>query len=306
MAIKTPGIYLDMSAADYYADPCPLPSFTQSLAKVLVEHSPRHAMLEHPRLHTPAEDDETEKYIKAQAIGSAAHHLMLGRGKELEVRDYDSWRGKASAERAEIEAGGKVAILGKHYAVAQRMVLAAGEQLAAAGLDAFMTGTGHGEVCLAWQEEDGLWFRSLVDWLPDDMLIPYDYKTTAMSCAPWAVPRLMAEGGWDLQAAMHERGLEALDPDNAGRRRFRFIAQENTEPFALVAVELTEAVMTVGRKKLDYAIARWRQCMRSGVWPGYPPELLRPELPAWNVSAWLTREEAEALERPAGNVIMAG
>ena len=32
----------------------------------------------------------------------------------------------------------------------------------------------------------------------------------------------------------------ALDPDNAGRRRFRFIAQENVEPYALTIAELPE------------------------------------------------------------------
>jgi len=163
-------------------------------------------------------------------------------------------------------------------------------------------------VCLAW-EEDGIWFRSLVDWLPNDMLLPYDYKTTSVSCAPWSLPHLMVDGGWDVQAAMHERGLNVLDPGNAGRRHFRFIAQENKDPFALVAVELTEAVMTIGRKKLDYAIARWRDCMKSGVWPCYPRELQHPEYPTWAERGWLDREVAEAEQMaapPPGNVLAAG
>ncbi len=297
MMINKPGIYPDIASADYFADPCEGPSLTQSLAKVLIEQSPAHARDQHPRLREAAlaEDEPVEKYIAAQAIGNAAHMLMIRRGKEIEIADFDSWRTKeARTFREDAEQAGKTPILIKHFETATHMVNAARTQMINRGCEeAFTEGQGNGEVCIAWCE-DGLWFRSLIDWLPTDHRILYDYKTSGMSCAPHGLGRMMMDAGWDIQAAMHERGLNILDPVNAGRRKFRFVAQENEPPYALVVCELTEAVMTMGRKKLEYAIRLWRMCMKSGAWPLYPPEIFRPEYPAWGESQWLAREIHEA------------
>jgi hypothetical protein len=46
--IIQPGIYYDITPADYFADPCPEPSATQSVLKVLLDQSPAHARCEHP------------------------------------------------------------------------------------------------------------------------------------------------------------------------------------------------------------------------------------------------------------------
>lgn len=296
--IERPGIYFDVPTDDYFADPAPAPSLTQSIAKILIDRSPAHAAAEHPRL-APAiaeEDDAPEKYDTAKAIGNAAHALMIGRGKSLAVGDYPSWVSKdAKAFKAEAMVCGLVPILSKHMARAEAMVKAARAQLDAVGWrSAFLEGAG--EVMIAWQE-DGLWFRSLIDWLVDPSH-PYDLKTTGLSCAPHAVPTLMANAGWDIQAAMHERGLNALDPGGAGRRVFRFVAQENEPPFALTPVEITEGTLTLGRKKLAYAVDLWRRCMDAGEWPAYPTEVCRPEYPGWRETQWLDREVAESERRP--------
>lgn len=299
--IEAAGFYFDVPAADYFADPTPTPSLTQSIAKLLIDRSPAHAAAEHPRLSAGvAEEDEApEKYDAAKAIGNAAHALMIGRGKSLAVGDYPAWTSKeAKAFKAEATAAGIVPILAKHMARAEAMVKAARAQLDAVGWrSAFVDGAG--EVVIAW-EEDGLWFRSLIDWLVNPGLA-IDLKTTGLSCAPHAVPTLMANAGWDIQAAMHERGLNALDPGGAGRRVFRFVAQENGPPFALTPVEITEGTLTLGRKKLAYAVSLWRRCMEAGEWPAYPPEVCRPEYPGWKETQWLDREVAESDRRPASS-----
>jgi hypothetical protein len=253
------------------------------------------------RLGRASEDEPSDKYDSAMAIGSAAHALMIGRGKEIEVVDLDSWRGKAADKRREIEAAGRVAILQKHFVRARSMV-----DLARDRIDT----KGHGEVVLIWREDD-IWLRTMIDWLPNDMLMPTDYKTTGLSCAPHAIPALMLNNGWDIQAAMHERGLDVLDPQRAGRRRFRFVAQENVAPYAITVCELPEAVITMGRKKLEHAIGIWRACMRADTWPAYPPDICYPEMPSWAESRWLEREveyeerRARPEDRDAGN-LMAG
>lgn len=283
-----PGIHPDMSAKTYYADPCPEPSLTQSIAKVLLDRSPAHAWLKHPRLGGKPDGDEG--YDKAQAIGTAAHKLMLGRGKEVLILEYDNFRTKsAQADREKAVEEGYSPILARHHNIAKTMVTAARAQLDAAGLvDPFRVGGGEVAVIA---EVDGLWCRSLIDWMVSTIEL-YDFKTSGKSANPYAVPYTMVDAGWDIQAAMQEHILDALDSGGAGRRRFRFVMQENEPPWALTVHELPESVMTMGRKKLQYAIDVWRRCMDDGEWPAYPPVISRPEYPGYMEQAWLNREIA--------------
>jgi len=285
-----PGIYRDFDGASYFDDPCPQPSLTQSIAKVIVEKSVLHAMWEHPRL-VPAttEDDEAEKYVKAQAIGNAAHKLVLGRGKDIAVLDFKDFKTKdAQAARDEANAAGNVPILAKHMARAELMALSCRKQLDVhQDADAFTGGAG--EVMICWQE-DGLWFRSLIDWLHDDLRTVDDFKTTGMSVAPHVLGARAEAAGWHIQAAMIERGLDILAPETAGRRRFRFIGQENEQPFALSVMHMNEHWLTMGRKQLDYAVNVWRQAMQSGVWEGYPTRGIAPDFPSYRENVWIERE----------------
>jgi len=310
--ITRPGIYPDMSCEDYFADPCPAPSLTQSLAKLLIARSPLHAKCAHPRLRDTVVEVEPESYEKAKAIGNAVHRLMIGRGKDLVIADFDSWRSKdAKSERDDAVAAGMVPILRHHFDVATAMVAAGREQLEHGGYgDAFDIGLGQGEVCVAW-EEDGFWFRTLIDWLPDNRAMAWDYKTTEMSVAPHSIGCMMVDAGWDIQAAMHERGLRHFDVGlhQVAQRNFRFVAQEQEEPYALIVAELPDEVMDLGRRKLQYAVDLWRRSMSTGLWPGYSLDLQHPTYPAWAESAWLNREIHEAAQErqgERGNVLLAG
>lgn len=290
--ITEPGIYRDFDVAAYHNDPCPEPSFSQSIGKILIDRSPLHAAVEHPRLPplNGADDDETaEKYVKAQVIGDAAHKMMIGRGKTLAVGDFDSWRSDAAKKfRAAAEKDGQTPILAKHMAVATRVVVAGRVQLEThEERDCFRNGAG--EVVLVWREGP-LWFRCLVDWLHDDLLTADDYKTSGMSVAEHVLGMRACDGGWDIQAAMIERGLDALDLSNAGRRRFRFIAQEQDAPHCLNVMRMTEHWMTMGRKRLQRAVDIWSRCVASGQWPGYAPVSVTPEYPQWKERNWLDRE----------------
>lgn len=308
MIIDRPGIYRDVDPADYHADCCPAPSLNQSTAKVLIERSPLHAKMQHPRL-TPVQDDEAdpEKYDKAKAIGNAAHALMLGRGKTIGIIEHDDFRSKAAKEaRQQALAAGVEPVLAAHYEAATEMVTSARAQIALHEADdAFRFGSA--EAVLVWQE-DGLWFRTMIDWLHDDLLTIDDFKTSGLSAAPHGLGYMMVNAGWDVQAAMFERGLDILDPKNAGRRRFRFIVQENQPPFALSVVQLGEGAMTMGRKKLQTAVDIWKRCIATNTWPGYVPRVITPEYPGFKESQWLERELTEfsgGNERDA-RLIMAG
>lgn len=305
MKITEPGIYRDFDGPSYFADPCPEPSLSQSIGKLLVDRSAWHVANVHPRLASAAgEDDETEKYVKAQAVGNAGHKIMLGRGKEIDDLDYPDFRTKESRLARDLaNNAGRVPILRKHIADATEMVAAALSQLKHhEDHDAFTMGAG--EVVIAW-EEDGIWFRSLIDWLHDDLRTVDDYKTTGMSVAPHVLGLRAEDGGWHIQAAFIERGLDVLDPNGAGRRKFRFIAQENSRPYALNVMHVDNHWMTMGRKHVDAAVSRWKHAISSGKWQGYPHRGIVPEYPGFKESKFLERELSGEFE-PDPKLIMAG
>ena len=219
---------------------------------------------------------------------------MLGRGKEIIVLpDFADWRTKAAQEaRQKAAEEGKHAVLGKHSELAHRMVGAAREQMIDHPAGSLFE-QGSGEVVIAWQE-NGLWFRAMIDWLSDDLLRMDDYKTTAMSVAPHGIAAMMVSAGWDVQASFIERGLDILHPDGAGRRKFRFSAQEDDRPYALTVCELPESTLTMGRKKVQHAVDMWSWCIANNRWPCYPREVVYPEYPGWAESQWLNREISEA------------
>src|SRR6266404_3217428 len=131
MKIDKPGIYRGIESADYFSDPCPEPSLSQSICKVILERSPLHARHEHPRLRpATTDDDETEKYDKPKAVGNAAHSIMIGRGKELFVIKANDFRtNDAKVKRDGAVEAGKTPILEKHLAIASDIVASGLEQL---------------------------------------------------------------------------------------------------------------------------------------------------------------------------------
>jgi len=307
MKITEPGIYRDIAEAEYHQDPCPEPSLSQSICKIILDRSPLHAMYEHPRLRNAFEpaDEDAEKYNKVQAIGSAAHKIMLGRGKQIIVIMADDFRTKeARAKRDEASAAGHVPILEKHFVVATEVVHAARAQLDHHQDHTAFT-KGAGEVALIWND-DGIWCRALVDWLHDDLRTVDDFKTSGMSMAPHVIGIRAETAGWHVQAAFIERGLDILDPANAGRRRFRFIGQEqDARPYALVSVHMDEHWLTLGRKKVFAAMQLWRLSLSSGKWPGYGSRPIVPEYPAFREAQWLDREMSGEFDPDPAN-LMAG
>lgn len=302
------GIHFDIESAAYFADPMPGPSLTQSLAKVLLEKSPRHAWLKSPQLNPDWTPGETEGYDADRAIGNAAHAYMLGRGKHVEVMKFTNFRSKDAQEvRDAAMDAGRVPILPHHDERARAMVDAGRVQLAARKYDMLfkVPEYGRSEVVIACRH-DRLWLRAMVDWLGPNGRIVADYKTGGMNCAPHAIDAKMKSGGVEIQAAMHELILDTIDPDNAGRRQHIFVFQENDAPYALSAFPLSEEWLTMGRKQLAMAIDQWRACMTSKHWPLYPIDASCPPYPGYQMTKILGREIEYEDRRVAADHLMAG
>jgi hypothetical protein len=300
MKVTKAGIYYDVSEADYRSDPCPSPSLTQSLVKILIERSPRHAWEAHPRLNPQFEYESDTKFD----LGNIAHRLILGRGKEIEVINFADWRSKAAQEAREAAADeGKIAVLQHQFTQAVEMVEAAKSQLKRhEDSDAFEGG--RSEVMICW-EENGIWFRSLIDHVSDDLRVISDYKTSGMSMAPHLLGIRAEAAGWHIQAAFIARGLDAIDPAGAGRRVYRFIGQETIKPHALTVMHMNNYWQTMGEKKVEAGIALWTPAVKHNYWRDYGVKAVIPDFPGFKEKQWLDRELAGEFE-PDTKLIMAG
>lgn len=277
--ITTPSLYR-MSAAAYHADCCPEPSLSSTVARIMLDQSPRHAKLAHPKL-TPQPPADTPD--RKQQIGTAAHKLLLGHGSEIVVIAGESYSKKEPRElRDAALAEGKAPILEADYAAVTAMVEAFGEQIAEFGQIAATFFAGDSEVVIAWQEKGGLWCRAMVDklYVSDNRAVLFDYKATDASADPYACASRCFQMGYDFQKMFYRRGLCAVLPD-LERVQSYLVTQENSAPHAVSVLELGYEAALSAEKEVWKALALWERCLRTDTWPSYPPIVAQVDLPAF-------------------------
>lgn len=273
-----------MPADEYHADPCPTPSLSSSIAKVLVTQSPLHAEVLHPRLNP----DHVHKESPRFDIGSAAHALLLeGDESIICVVAADDWRKKETHEkRDEARAAGKLPILEKDYRDLSEMVTVAKSFIAGSELAGIFE-TGMAEQTILWQEP-GIWCRARLDWLSTDQRIILDYKTCS-NAAPDAFQRQIGLMHYDLQAAFYKRGLEAVGgPDDTV---YILLAQEVDPPYSCSLHTLSPSFVAIANDKVRQAIEIWQECMTTGEWPTYTNRICRAEPPNWMLNQFMEMME---------------
>lgn len=282
-----PGLHMDVNERAYHADPCPEPSLSASLGKVLMRRSPRAAQWTHPRLR-PAHLPPIEESWSDQAVfGTVVHKLVLGRGKDVVEVDAADWRTSASkTERADITVAGKVAIL-KHRLADAKII--AGE-LAPHVERLNPVGT---EVVLIWQDRatDGtlVWCRAMLDILTADPMIA-DLKITGAELTDDFVGRQVGGMGYDFSMAWYRRGLAAVKPETAGRIQTQLIFGERNEPYDVFRLPLTEGNLHVADRQCQAAIDRFAACLAADHWPGIAPTPRSIEIPDWHQRQFLAAE----------------
>jgi PDDEXK-like domain of unknown function (DUF3799) len=277
-----PGIYTDVAAADYHADPCEEPSLSSSIAKVILADTPRHAWTKHPRLNPAFEPKDEQKF----SLGSVAHELILGKGAGFDVLDYDDWRKREAQEKRDASwAAGRTPILAHQFEQAIEVSNSAMKHVGSlAEWDA-----GKSEVVAIWNDIGGALCRAMLDRLSPNGII-FDVKTTDNGLSDAAINRLIPAMDYDLSAGMYVRGLSQLRPELAGRIRFWWLWVEISAPFECRLIEADATTLALGDRKAALAIEKWRKCVEAKSWPGYPPGITLNAYPPWAENAWLERE----------------
>jgi len=273
----TPGIYT-LTAEQYHADPAPTASLSSSVASILLDQSPLHAWLAHPRLnHSYVREDANSRFD----LGSAAHMMLLERREDKIVRvQADDWRTKAAKEaRDAAQANGQYAVLERQFADIVAMCAAAQDYMLTTELGDLLA-TGDPERTLLWQEGN-LWYRARPDMMSKDRRIILDYKSTA-SAAPDFIAKQLDRMGYDLQSEFYTRGLAAV----TGREDtvLVFLFQEITPPYACSLIALSNAYRAVGQAKVARAMEIWHTCVKTNNWPGYTNQILYCEPRPWEAA----------------------
>lgn len=284
--INAPGIH-EITAEAYHADPCPEPSLSASVARVLLQRSPLHAWHAHPRLNPRYAPDDSSRFD----LGSAAHAMLLeGDHARVAFIDAPDWRTKPAKEaRDAARAEGRLPVLEHHEATLSTMLTVARAAVAASELPDLLDGDA--ERALVWLDGSA-WCRSRLDMLSTDRRVILDYKTCA-SAEPEMFIRQIGNMGYDVQAEFYLRGLEAITGEQA---TFIFLAQEIEEPFACSLVSLANVYREIAQRKVERAIDCWGRCLQAGRWPAYGTRVHYAEPPPWAMNEHAAREAMESGE----------
>lgn len=288
--VPGPGAY-DLDEADYHADPCPTPSLSGSIIKVLVNRTARHAYEAHPRLNADYEAEEKTSWD----LGSVFHKLILGKGAEIATFKAENWTKAGDAGRAfkrECRARGAIPILERQLVEAEAMVRAVRAQIPGWEELHYAMASGVAERTLIWVEETPsgpIYCRCMLDWIPNQGHLAPDWKSTTVGAGPdeWGAKTMWQLDG-EIQAAWNRRALKAV----LGHEMDLFFAvAEMQPPHGLACMRPTPQAVGMADRLVQYAINVWGMCLKHNKWPGYRREMAWLDPPPWKEKLFLEREE---------------
>ena len=265
-----PGVYPDMSFADYLAADAvsvsALGTLLDSFPARLLHQRPSTAVMEDGRIaHRLVLEGVDDIADSAQYVVTPKGFSMSHVQKHAELIELIQSTGASpiSEERAE-------AIRGMHAALkADPDVMRA-------------LSNGRPEVSVFWREpKHGLLCRARFDWMPNKGSLFPDYKTAAsIDDGPLsrsiATYRVAHRSAWYEDAARF--GLGRDDPDKPPL--YLPIWQEKVAPYFVVMKPCEPQDIELARLELDHALGIYANCKATGVWPG--PQHYRPiALPHW-------------------------
>lgn len=278
----------EIPAEQYHADPCATPSLSSSIAKVIIDRSPWHAWFAHPRLN-PNHEPKTSSSFD---LGSAFHAMFLGAGADIVVIDAKDYRTDfAKTARDNARAAGHIPMLAAQFEQVQRMVDVVRGQVDKHEEARDALAGGKPEQTLIWREDNGVWCRARLDWMPHFGLAYPDLKSTAAAASPdqWG-RKVMFDTGCDIQDAFYRRGLKKLGINE--HAYLLFVVAEVDEPHAMATHRLSFAAAAMADRKVEHAIKLFGLCQDRNWWPGYRAETAWHDPPPWHEQRWIEREDA--------------
>jgi hypothetical protein len=264
-----------------------VPRLHQSIAHVLTSRSPLHAWQRHKELGaTPSEPSE------AKDVGSIIDKLILGGGPDVVIIQHENFKTKdAQNTREAVRKNGAIPVLARRYYELQDIAKAVKVQLETKGF----TFWEHGATKLKLEWTDpvyGVACAGEIDHYDEPTI--WDLKTTR-DASPKALSRSVVEYGYDIQSAAYRQAIETLHHELLGRVRMLFLFVETEPPYAVTVAEPNGMMRAMGEHKWERACKAWRDCIASGVWPGYSDEVVEVEPKPWHLEEEL-QEAGDVIE----------
>lgn len=263
------GIYPDLPADDYFADP----RLSNSGSKQLLR-SPKH--YQHDRTSPRTE-------TAALRMGSALHCAVLEPEKyalEYATAPECDRRTKAGRElwgRFQAEAEGRTVLTAAEAEQVQLMA----NSIAAHPLAPKLISGGQAEVSLLWSDPTyGTPCKARADYLQADAGVIIDLKTCT-DASPQGFARQALNYQYHTQGACYLSGANALGLKVTD---FVFIAIEKSPPYAIGIYRLSDAHLELGHRRWAEACELYKRCTESGLWPGYSDTITELTLPGWAAS----------------------
>lgn len=276
-----------MSAEEYHTDPCSTPSLSASIAHVISSQSPLHAYARHPKLGGVPRKD-----TRAFDMGSLAHSLLLGAGKEIAVIEADDWKTKVAREaRDDARAEGKIPVLVRDHDEAKDAADTLRQRFAGFGIVL----DGDSETTAFWTETTRDGAKVQCRGMQDHLKLPtiYDLKS-CRSASVGSCQRHVDSYGYAIQRAAYVSAMEKIRPDLAGRIDFVFVFFELAPPFAVTPVRLSGEFRELGERRWRRAVETWERCLRENYWPGYTESIVDLDPPRWALANDMDQQIAAA------------
>ncbi|MBW3096852.1 PD-(D/E)XK nuclease-like domain-containing protein [Pseudohoeflea coraliihabitans] len=295
--ITEPGIYSGISLDEYHHNRSLLdaPSVSKSSLKWIFPHRGGSPKAFWGRWsYNP--DCIPQKTTGALDFGRAAHSLMLGdedfsQAFEIRPAQYKDYKSGAAREwRDKVYAEGKSPLTAEEYSLIEKMALDASKNpVVKAGL---LNGRIERSM-FAKDEASGIWLRSRPDAIAADGIFA-DLKTTA-SLSEDFLEREAYRNGYFLQAAITRMVCRMTGhPFDT----FALVYTLKDEVPDTAHVEIDPFEIDRAEKEVSWALAKIRECLDSGEWPGSQPfndGTRRMQAKPWEkeqVDDFLRREEA--------------
>jgi hypothetical protein len=124
---------------------------------------------------------------------------------------------------------------------------------------------------------DGIRCKARPDWVCDGHPVICDLKT-ARDASAHEFSRAAGNYQYHLQASWYS---DAAQTCGLGERAFVFLAVEPDPPHGVALYQMDEEAMDAGRRRYERALAMYRECVETGIWPGYDTEIRPLRLAPW-------------------------
>lgn len=281
-----PGIHRDFPAPFYHADP----GASASRLKRIALDSPLHCRLE---MDNPPEP------TAAMIMGTLVHQHLMEPGqpmpqlaivpetftvpadyvpktkKDLQPGEVVEWsfrRKFCQQWRDGQKAAGKIVVASSDVDFVFRAAQAVGNHPVAGPL----FNDADAEVSMFWNSTDGFRCKARLDLVPRHPCL-VDLKKTN-NAKPSVFARHAINMGYHIQMAWYRLAWSILGD---GERTECILVAVEDETADVTVHRLSEEALREGERLALNAFKRWKECHRSGRWPGYSDEVGVIDLPFW-------------------------